>query len=248
MLPEGYLDRAGQTLTGICELHLLQRKVASMKRAALLAALLLAVPFTGCAFGNRDLNLTYPPNTRGAAAQSSPTEPLPTVILIDFLEQRTEKAAVGAIHNGFGAHTADAITKSNVADWVMNAVTLELQGAGFKVIRAHSVPKYSENSIITGEVLTVYCNMYTKYEGSVSFSVTVRYQGQELLHKTYDGKITYKSHSTKFGPQFAEALSQSLEGAAKAFTAELSRDLPAATINPGLTSAPSTSFVPLGGK
>ncbi len=217
-----------------------------MKASALLATLLLVVPFSGCAFGNRDVTLTYPPNTKGSvSAHSSPAEPLPTVMLIDFLDQRAEKAAVGAIHNGFGAHTADAITKTNVADWVMNAITLELQNAGFKVTRANSVPKYSGTSVITGEVLTVYCNMYTKYEGAVSFAVSVKYQGKELLHKTYDGKVVYKSGSTKFGPQFAEALSQSLESAAKTFTAELTRDLPAATVAPGPAAA---SESPLGSK
>lgn len=193
-----------------------------------LLASFLVLP--ACAFGNRNLVLTYPPKSEGgasAAAVPSTTELIATVILIDFLDQRAEKKAVGAIHNGFGAHTADAITNSNVADWVMKAVMSELQKANFKVLRAHSIPPKAENSVITGEVLTAYCNMYSRFEGDVSFSVSVKYRGKEVLHKTYAGKATYKSHSTDFGPQFAEGLSQSLANAAKEFTAELTRDLPA---------------------
>ncbi len=220
-----------------------------MKSTALLATLLLASASAGCAFGNRDVTLTYPPKADStSSASSSPADTLSTIVLVDFLDQRTEKAAVGAIHNGFGMHTADAQTKSNVADWVMNAVTYELQKAGFKVTRTRSVPGVSEASVVTGEVLAVYCQMYSKYEGAVSFSVSVKYRGKELLHKTYEGKVAYKSHSTKFGPQFAEALSQSLGSAAKDFSAELRRDLPSALASPGPAPvAGSATPVPAGG-
>jgi hypothetical protein len=194
-----------------------------MKRSlGLFTVLASFLVLPACAFGNRNLVLTYPPKADGATpAISAPVQPIAAVVLVDFLDQRAQKTAVGAIHNGFGAHTADAITNTNVADWVMSAITLELQKASFRVIRAHSVPLNPENSVVTGEVLTAYCNMYSKYEGDVSFTVSVKYRGKEILHKAYAGKVTYKGHGTDFGSQFAEGLSQSLGTAAKEFTAEL---------------------------
>src|SRR5664280_1174397 len=217
----------------------------TMKRSLGLFTLLTSfLVLPACAFGNRNLVLIYPPKADGVAQPvlSSPVEPLVAVVLVDFLDQRAEKTAVGAIHNGFGSHTADAITNTNVADWVMSAIALELQKARFRVIRAHSVPLDLENSVVTGEVLTAYCNMYRKYEGDVSFSVSVKYRGKEIFHKTYDGKVTYKGHGTDFGSQFAEGLSQSLGVAAKEFTAEISRDLTAAISEGKLISERTSSI------
>src|SRR5450830_1737271 len=141
-------------------------------------SLVLLVLSTGCAFGNRKVNLSYPPQR--AATTSRPSDsPAPsstaesgvvTVVLVDFLDQRPKKTTVGDVHNGFGMHTADVIAQNSVPEWVASGVVLELEKAGFKVIRAHSIPSAAENSVISGEVLTAYCASWTKYEGDVSFA------------------------------------------------------------------------------
>ncbi len=189
---------------------------------------------TGCAFGNRHVNLSYPPQRAAAAsrpsdspASSSTTDSgLATVVLVDFLDQR-QKRTIGDVHNGFGMHTADVVAQNNVPEWVLSGVALELQRAGFKVIRAHSIPSAAENSVITGEVLTAYCASWTKYEGDVSFAARVEYKGREVLRKTYQGKIDSMTNWGASSKSFGLALSIALESAAQSFAAELRRDLPA---------------------
>ena len=197
-------------------------------------SLILLVLSTGCAFGNRKVNLSYPPQR--AATTSRPSDsPAPsstaesgvvTVVLVDFLDQRPKKTTVGDIHNGFGMHTADVIAQNSVPEWVASGVALELQKAGFKVIRAHSIPTAAESSVITGEVLTAYCASWTKYEGDVSFAARVEYKGKELLRKTYQGKIDSMTNWGASSKSYGLALSLALESAAQGFAAELRRDLP----------------------
>jgi hypothetical protein len=148
------------------------------------------------------------------------------VVLVDFLDQRPKKTAVGDVHNGFGMHTADVIAQNSVPEWVASGVALELQKAGFKVIRAHSIPSPAENSVITGEVLTAFCASWTKYEGDVSFAARVEYKGKELLRKTYQGKIDSMTNWGASSKSFGLALSLALESAAQSFAAELRRDFP----------------------
>jgi hypothetical protein len=201
---------------------------------ACLPIILLALS-TGCAFGNRHVNLSYPPARAGAtphpsdsAVPSSTAESGPaTVVLVDFLDQRPKKTTVGDVHNGFGMHTADVIAQNSVPEWVASAVALELQRAGFRVIRVRSVPSAADNSVITGEVLTAYCASWTKYEGDVSFAARVEYKGKEVLHKTYQGKIDSMTNWGASSKSYGLALSLALESAAQGFAAELRRDLPA---------------------
>lgn len=198
-------------------------------------SLIVLVLSSGCAFGNRHINLAYPPartadasHPAGSAPSASNAAPgLPTVVLVDFLDQRANKAAVGDVHNGFGMHTADVVAQNSVPEWVVTAVAIELQRAGFQVIRARSVPSAAENSVITGEVLTAYCAAWTKYEGDVSFSARVEYRGKEVLRKTYQGKIDSMTNWGASGKSYSLALSIALETAAQSFAAELGRDLPA---------------------
>ena len=189
---------------------------------------------TGCAFGDRHVNLSYPPQRAPAASSpsnspasaSTPEQGIATVVLVDFLDQRSKKT-IGDVHNGFGMHTADVVAQNSVPEWVLGAVALELEKAGFKVIRAHSIPSAAENSVVTGEVLTAYCASWTKYEGDVSFAARVDYKGKEVLRKTYQGKVDSMTNWGASSKSFGLALSIALENAAKSFAAELRRDLPA---------------------
>lgn len=197
------------------------------------ATIILLVLSTGCAFGNRHVNLAYPPQRASATSRPSDSPPpAPTaesgpaaVVLVDFLDQRPKKT-IGDVHNGFGMHTADVVAQNSVPEWVASGVALELQKAGFKVIRAHSIPSAAENSVITGEVLTAFCASWTKYEGDVSFAARVEYKGKELLRKTYQGKIDSMTNWGASSKSFGLALSLALESAAQSFAAELRRDLP----------------------
>jgi hypothetical protein len=186
----------------------------------------------GCAFGNRHVILTYPPQhaaggrlTAVAEAASPPAGTGEKVILVMFLDQRPNRSAVGAVHNGFGMHTADVLAQNNVADWVVGAVAVELERAGFAVSKAKDVPPSPALPVVTGEILKVYCEAYMRYESDVSFAVRVESNGKEILRKTFQGQIDSMTNWGASAKSYGQALSLALETAAQSFAAELRRDL-----------------------
>lgn len=195
-------------------------------------ALSLVLFLTGCAFGNRHVKLTYPPQRVGdgnltAVAEAAPA-PQPArekVLLVRFLDQRANKSAVGAVHNGFGMHTADVIAQNSVPDWVSAAVRVELEKAGFEVSQVADPPSASSLPIVTGEVLKVYCSAYTKYETEVSFSARVERDGAEILRKTYQGEMDSMMNWGGSAKSYGQVLAVALQSAAKSFAAELRRDI-----------------------
>ena len=199
-----------------------------MKKAhfvAVVAVPLLALS-TSCAFGDRRVALSYPPeHSGGGVTVQGQSSIAPTIVLVDFLDQRPNKLAIGAVHNGFGMHTADVLATNSVPGWVADGIAYELQRAGYRVIRSSSLQNPTENPMIRGEVLTAFCGAWSKYEGDVSFSVRVERMGRELLQKTYTGKVNSSTNWGASGKGFGAALSSALETAAKSFAAELGRDL-----------------------
>jgi hypothetical protein len=187
---------------------------------------------TGCAFGNRHVTLTYPPQhvaggrlTAVAEAASPPAVPQEKLILVTFLDQRPNRSAVGAVHNGFGMHTADVLAQNSVADWVVGAVAVELEKAGFTVAKVKDIPPSPGLPVVTGEILKVYCAAYMRYESDVSFAIRVESNGKEILRKTYQGQIDSMTNWGASAKSYGQALSLALETAAKSFAAELRRDL-----------------------
>ena len=86
----------------------------------------------GCAFGTRQPTLIYPPAPESgatpvanAAATSAPKNL--RINLVPFVDQRSDKKVVGTVRNGFGMRTADVIPTNSVADWVTQALKMELQ-------------------------------------------------------------------------------------------------------------------------
>lgn len=205
-----------------------------MKRIGLAGVLgsFLIYCAVGCAFGNRHVTLTYPRQhaaggqlTAVAEAAPLPAGPQENLILVTFLDQRPNRSAVGAVHNGFGMHTADVLAQNNVADWVAGAVALELGKAGFAVSQAKDIPASPSLPVVTGEILKVYCSAYMRYESDVSFEVRVESNGKEILHKTYQGQIDSMTNWGASAKSYGQALSLALETAAQSFAAELRRDL-----------------------
>lgn len=198
-----------------------------MNRLAVLVALL---GFTGCAFGNRSVVLTYPPGTpRSETDQHTPTPNVipqssgKTILLVTFLDQRPSKVAIGAVHNGYGMHTADAIATNSVPGWVMNAIKLELRTQGFQVEDAADIPQTSDVPIVTGDVLQVMCQAYTRYESTVEFSVVVSSGGAIVLQKSYKGVDETTTNWGAGSDAFANSLAAALHTAADNFAVEFRR-------------------------
>jgi hypothetical protein len=184
---------------------------------------LFMVCLTGCAFGNRSVYLAYPPGASAAARALPEPTPAPNatkVVLVRFLDQRQAKRAVGAVHNGFGAHTADAVATNNVVEWIMKAINTELVNKGFAVIELADIPQTTDAPVIAGDVLTVMCQAWTKYEATVEFSATVSSGGKIILQKTYKGVDETTTNWASSGETFGLTLSAALRTAAENFAEE----------------------------
>jgi hypothetical protein len=200
-----------------------------MRHALSTVSVLGALLATGCAFGNRHATLMYPPAVAPRVAKAAPVvsaneTALPTVVVVPLLDQRPNKTAIGAVHNGFGMHTADVLANNSVPEWVTNAIASELRAVGFNVVVAQANDA-KEAPLVTGEVLTVYCPSWTKYEADVSFAVRVVADGKALLSKTYQGKNDSTTNWGASSKSYAQALAVALQSAAQSFAAELRRDI-----------------------
>jgi hypothetical protein len=121
-------------------------------------------------------------------------------------------------------HTADVVAENSVADWVTSALRSELQKAGFEV-----VPGTTGNGepVVTGEVIKVYCEAWTKYEAEVAFDVRVLRGDKEILKKSYVGKNDSTMNWAASSKSYGQALAVALANAAGNFAAEMRRDLSA---------------------
>lgn len=201
-----------------------------MRRFLLLGILVLLGPL-GCAFGNRHVTLAYPPEqpkgTGQATASAAPRTLVgQRIVLVVFLDQRSTKQAIGSVHNGFGMHTADVIAANDVADWVTSALKTELEKVGFEVIRAPVAGSVAGGEpVVTGEVVKVYCEAWTKYEAEVIFDVRVIREDREILKKSYVGKNDTTMNWGASSKSYGQTLAMALANAAGNFAAEMRRDL-----------------------
>jgi hypothetical protein len=185
---------------------------------------------TGCAFGVRNATLLYPPTAElGTVAQAqAAVQPAPKkarITLVAFVDQRTEKKAVGTMRNGFGVRTADVLATNSVTDWVTQAVKMDLEKSGYTVIGAAGSVQAGAGAVVSGEVLNVFCDMYMSYTGRVSLLMRVSRDRKELSTKHYSGEGSAGIAFAGTAESFAESLSLALAAALRQFIADLDAGL-----------------------
>ena len=156
--------------------------------------LVIVSSLAACAFGDRDVVLSYPPDTKSNDSLVGSAEAAPivadagtklTVLLFDDL--RADKSTVGEVRNGWGMKTADANTSSDVPEWVRNAITFEFKQAGFEVLSEMSAD--AENQIVLdGQIVNAFCTALFSYEAKVSFIAKLIRDGETLLDTGYNGE------------------------------------------------------------
>ncbi len=185
----------------------------------------------GCAFGTREATLVYPPAPDGEAkaapgkvAKAEPREP--KIQLFQFRDERTEKAMVGTVRNGYGMRTADVISNNSVTDWVTQALKLELQNRGFTVVTGTSKEGVEAGTIvISGEILNVFCDMYFSYTGQVSLVVKVSNSAGEMYSRHYAGEGSAGIAFAATAESFAQSLSLALSSALNKLVSDLEAKL-----------------------
>lgn len=194
---------------------------------------LAAVIFVaGCAFGNRNATLIYPPKAESGAvpvaqAATRPASKNVQINLGSFTDQRTDKKVVGTMRNGFGMRTADVVAMNSVPDWVAQAIKMELENSGYSVVTVTAGDSAAGASpLVSGEILNVFCDMYMSYTGQVSLLAKVSKGGKDVLNKHYSGEGSAGLAFAGTAESFAQSLSLALAVAVKQFVAELDRSLP----------------------
>jgi hypothetical protein len=208
-----------------------------------LGLLVLVTGAVGCAFGDRHVALAYPP----ASTSESPAPrlvPAPakgiTIIVAGFSDER-DSSPIGEVRNGFGMHTADVLTDTDVTVWVAKAIARDLSAAGYKVKWAGPATA-SERIQKSGQVLTTYSRAYMTYEGEVSFMVQLTVDGKQVINKRMVGHGSSGVNFAATGEGYGESLSFALRGAVAELVAQLQptlRALPPPPPPPAPTPAPA---------
>ena len=194
-----------------------------------LITLFLALLLNGCAFGTRNALLIYPPassdTTSAVNADLLPTKKNIQVVLTPFSDQRTEKKLVGTVRNGYGMRTADVIPQNSVEVWVMQAFSKELVNNGYTVLEALPKDASAGITIVSGEILNVFCDMFFTYTGQVSLTVKANKDNKEILNKHYSGEGSAGMAFAATGESYAQSLALALSVAIKQFVSELDKTI-----------------------
>jgi hypothetical protein len=191
-------------------------------------ALTLAASSSGCAFGARHVLLTYPPRSSvsesGVAhAESTKASVHLPIILVRFNDLRQDRAAIGTVRNALGMRTAAVLADNDVADWVTDAVKLELEGAGYQVTQTEATGALVGARVLSGDVLTVFGDAYFTYRGNVSFMARVTSGGNEIFAKHYSVQRGSGLSFSASGGGYANALSAALAEAIGELLADIGR-------------------------
>ncbi len=174
------------------------------------------LPFflASCAFGTRRPLLEYNPVT----ANSQPKNI--TVYVETFKDERTEKNVIGHVRNGIGIKTADVVTDTDIAQWITSALKAELGNGGYIVAKDRT------ELVAGGEVLTVYCDSFLQYEGTVTVGVVLKKNDTVLIDKKYTGKANNLNWAAT-AKSYGKTLEQSLQNAMKQIVGDINEKLAA---------------------
>jgi hypothetical protein len=203
----------------------------------------LAASISGCAFGDRQVTLNYPPPVSQEAPAprllSAPSRGM-TIVVERFSDERGGGGPIGEVRNGWGMHTADVLTDTNVVVWAMKAVAHDLAAAGYTVKWAGPAND-SERIQMSGQVLTAYCRAFMTYEAEASLMVQLTVDGKQVMNKRFFGRGGSGVNWAATGDGYGESLSIALRIAIADLVAQLQ---PALRALPPLPPPPSVPASP----
>jgi hypothetical protein len=189
--------------------------------------LLTAVYLGGCAFGTRQVPLTYPPavdKTGSPAAQTPHQVPKNgvEVIIESFEDNRTVTHRIGNVRNALGMDTADVVATNNVRNWAVKALEWELDNAGYSVVKSASIDnKAGPPVMVSGAVNTIYCDVYFTYEGRAAVVLKVMRNGEVIVNSLYTGEGSAGTNWAASEEGYNVSLGRALQDALKKFINEL---------------------------
>lgn len=189
-----------------------------MKFYRFLIVVALGLLLGACAFGDRDVYLTYPPEENDGGSISAMAAELETkaemgqrqtLVISLFEDLRPDKATVGEVRNGWGMKTADANTSSDVPAWVREAARYEFERAGFNVLFSDEIDQ--TYPVLDGQIITVFCKAFFSYEGEVSLIAKLSLNGKTVMDQRYTGEGSVGMNWAATGKSYGQSLTLALQ-------------------------------------
>lgn len=195
------------------------------------AAVALALPLliaSGCAFGNRQVNLTYPA-TLPATPGQAPT--YGRVAVARFADARVEKEGtgrlLGKVRNGYGMPTASVLANQDPILWVNEGVARALAARGLTVERLPDPTGPPDVPTVTGTVRRVSGGMYMSMDANILADLVIEHGGQAVstlvcqgqarrvawTASTEEYRSVFEAAMESFGEQCGSSLARILTGA-----------------------------------
>jgi hypothetical protein len=197
-----------------------------MYRAIRIATvLILGSLAAGCAFGERQASLAYPPATDKAlisSAEAAPTSRGREMYIGIFGDVRPNKMIVGNMRNTLGWKTAEVVAQRDVPGWVREALAYELKASGYQVMDGVAP---EGGATISGEIVQVYVDSHLTYDGEVTLRMEFGKAGQSLIQRVYTGTGSAGLVVVGAGERFSRSLSIALQSALRQFIADLGQHL-----------------------
>jgi len=188
--------------------------------AKLLIVLLIGSFAGGCAFGTRHVTLSYPPESNMgepsvAYAITSQAGPEKTITFFQFKDLRFDKSRIGNVQNTYGMDTADIIAENDVAEWINNAIIMELEGAGYKVVKGGENNNTEGVLVLRGEILIVYVTAYFSYGANVSLIAELELYKKIIMRESYNRRGSVGLNIAMTADSAGESLSLALADAVR---------------------------------
>lgn len=177
------------------------------------------VVLSGCAFGTRHAELSYPPEGGeggglvAAARADTGNVPGCCEVILAVSDRRTETRRIGNVRNGFGMDTADVVTGSDVTAWVAGAFRQELAEAGYTVVPPESDASSTGAIRLEAEIIKVHCDVIFSYEGDVWINVYLSRQDNAPIANSYHGSGSAGLNWAATSESYAESLARALRDA-----------------------------------
>jgi len=179
-------------------------------------------PASGCSMLTpHRLELPYPPHelARTGVSETSFTRPT-RIVVYPFDDYRRQPHIVGEKRNALGMHVGEVESRTPVAEWIRDALSLELEDHHFAV--AHPDEEVEPHLTLHGEVDLCASRRQGRTEALVQFTVKLKRGYKILFTRTYRGvsTLTREEHDAladetvgppdPFGEALARALAQAL--------------------------------------
>ena len=187
---------------------------------------IVASQATGCAFGTRFVDLSYPPKNVSEQASEAATasmrfRELPSDIVLEVYDKRDQMERIGNIRNGYGIDTASILTEQNIAVWVHDAIDYELDRLGIAVIEVYDADFDEPPAKLVVDVKKVYCDIYAMYDGEVALQADLVQGHDVLMSAAVEEKAVSGLSFVGSGSSTGESLAQALQMAIQELLLEL---------------------------